>query len=130
MLRKRISPPSNKSHANNSEKRTKFSHHFENSDETIVAEFTDVMEGSQNLFVDPHSCVPLTKIRSLSKSGVNRLMHLLDNSLNGAANAWNVGITLGTDTPIIVKLNGNLQDYVHEYWKGEMGFSEEEVKKN
>ena len=42
-------------------------------DTSIMALFADVMEGSTNMRVDPRSCVPLTSVRQISRSGVMRL---------------------------------------------------------
>ncbi len=93
---------------------------------TIIPEFTDVMTGAVYQFVDPLACVPITKIRGLSESGVKRLMAVLDVRLSQLNDVMSIGVSLGTDTPILVKLTGTLMEFVEKHFRDE-GLTKNEI---
>ena len=78
------------------------------------------MEGSINCSVDPLSCIPLTNIRCISPSGVERLKRSLSNG-NGGLN-----YIAGSDTPIVVSLSGSFHHYISNYFQSECGLPESE----
>lgn len=88
--------------------------------------FMDLMEGCYYDHIDPHDCIPFAMTRPISNSGVLRLMSLFDGAFDGE-NINGGGICSGSDTPIVVKLNGTLLVHAGEYFQ-KKGFSEEQVK--
>ncbi len=92
----------------------------------VRTHFKDVMDGSKYVWVDPNDCIPFTRTRPISESGVKRLMALFDGSYSGSSISGG-GIACGTDTPIIVELCGTLQTYIYDYFR-DQGHSESVVK--
>ena len=95
----------------------------------VVSEFNDVKDNSRNVFLNPLSCVPLTKIRELSQSGVRRMMRLFERSFETDEDLCSIGICLGSDTPIVVKLTGSLLEFVTVYFREEHGLEQEKQRK-
>lgn len=93
---------------------------------SISPQFEDVMEGSVYFKVDPTCCFPLAKIRTLSQSGVARLMAHFRGSTTAGVSFGLGGIVLGTDTPIVVEINGTLRSHLKDYFRGE-GFSDSDA---
>lgn len=95
----------------------------EQDQENCVAKalFADVMEGSINTTVDPRQCIPLTRIRSVVRSGVERLKASFragGGPGSGTAHKYESGITAGSDSPILISLTGvyrnDLRDHLQE----------------
>ncbi len=92
----------------------------------IETHFRDVMEDAVYEWIDPHACIPFTRTRTIVPSGVRRLMSLFDGQLMGQSINGG-GITCGSDTAIVVHLNGTMLKYVYDHFK-EQNLSEDEVK--
>jgi len=89
--------------------------------------FGEMEEGASIIRVDPRSCVPLTKIRHVSPSGLDRLEH----SFTGGANNAIVegGLSAAGNKAVVVKLEGAFCSYPRSYLIEERGMSIEESKK-
>lgn len=79
--------------------------------------FAEVIEGSINTSVDPLCCVPMTNIRRLSRSGINRLKHLFQTT----------GFISGSDLAIVMPLTGAHRHYIASHFRS-IGLSTSEVK--
>ncbi len=88
--------------------------------------FKDLMDGCTYEWIDPHDCIPFTMIRPVSDSGVLKLMDLFDGAYHGESINGG-GISCGSDTSIVVKLDGTLLVHVCEYFR-KKGYSETKVK--
>lgn len=77
-------------------------------------EFADLHIGAEIIRVDPCQCIPLTRVRKLSPSGVRRLEH----SFDGGESEGNIfsGISSAGAKPTVVRLVGALHKYVKEYF--------------
>lgn len=95
-----------KSDASSSEK-TKFQ-----DVESFQPLYSDMFDGATYGRVDPFSCIAFTKIRTISNSGVERLVSLFDNQDSRIDDTPAVGLAAGSDTPIVVPLVGSLFNYV------------------
>ncbi len=93
---------------------------------SVETHFKDLMEGCFYDWIDPHDCIPFTMTRPISNSGVLRLMTLFDGAFDGE-NINGGGICSGSDTPIVVKLDGTLLLHVCEHFR-KKGLSEAQVK--
>ncbi len=89
--------------------------------------FDKLFEGSVNQKVDPFCCIPFANIREVTESGVQRLMSLFDDRYEHVDQTPSSGLALGSDIPIVVKMEGSLMNYVHKYL-ADQGKSKEEVK--
>lgn len=87
--------------------------------------FEDLLSGATYLSINPYQCIPFTKIREISKSGVERLVNLYTNT--SASDTFSPCLGLGSDTPIVVPLVGSLQHYVREYFDTKYG-SEQSIE--
>ena len=74
--------------------------------------------------VDPRSCIPFSQYRQISTSGVYRLMMVFDGNIldhatidDESADTASCGLSLGTDTSMIVPLVGSLKVHVHNHVK-------------
>lgn len=76
--------------------------------------------------INPFSCIPFANIRSISQSGLTRLISLLDTDQQHCDDCPQTGIAIGSDTPIVVPLNGSLRHLVYRYFR-EQGLSEDRV---
>ena len=102
---------------------------------SVAAHFDDIMSSARYTKVDPHSCIPFTRFRKPSSSGVARLMRIFDgelqeklgNEISTEPDASHCGISLGTGTAILVELSGSMSHYVNDYFRSE-GFSMEEAR--
>ena len=102
---------------------------------SVVAQFEDLMENARYTKIDVHSCVPFTRVRKKSTSGVARLMQIFDGEYqkgpstnsNLEADTAGCGISLGSGTPIVVELRGTMLHFVFEFFQSQ-GFPEQEVK--
>ena len=98
-------------------------------DTSIMTLFADVMEGSTNMRVDPRSCVPLTSVRQISRSGVMRLKAIFNGSSfdrdtrNGRVNndRYGQGFIAGSDNGIVVELTGGLKRHVVDFFRSMKG---------
>ncbi len=85
--------------------------------------FSDLVIGSKCQLVDPESCIPFSKIRHLTLSGIRRLeVSFLGKShpKEGDYSSYtSSGLTLGSDIPMVVNLTGSLKVYVHEHFKAQ-----------
>lgn len=86
--------------------------------------FSDLVIGSTDKTVELESCIPFSKIRPLSSSGVQRLMSsFLGDGKSHTSLSEDVfhtsGFSLGSDIPMVVKLEGPLRHYVYEHFKAE-----------
>ncbi len=82
----------------------------------IKNHFYDVMGDSKYEWIDPNSCIPFTKTRPITESGVLRLMQLFDATQEGDSIAGG-GMSCGTSTPIVVALTGSNLKYVHDHFR-------------
>ena len=89
--------------------------------------FSDIMDKAVYEWIDPLSCIHFTKTRTLVQSGVYRLMSIFDGRSMGEIITGG-GISCGSCTAIVVKLEGTLKNYVFRHFE-EQGFSESEVKR-
>ena len=102
---------------------------------SVIAQFDDVMCNAVYKKVDLHDCVPFTRVRRKSTSGVSRLMQIFDAQCHKelpdvgtiAADNAGCGISLGSGTPIVVELRGTMLKYVFDYFRSR-GFPDPEVK--
>lgn len=102
---------------------------------SVVAQFEDVMDNAYYCKVDVYSCVPFTRVKRKSASGVARLMQLFDTEFQNKVSADSTisvdtascGISLGSGTLIVVELCGTMLQYVFDYFRSQ-GFPESEVK--
>ena len=65
--------------------------------------YLDVLNESVNRLVDPSACIPLTMIRPISNSGVQKLKRLF----TGDDDSDGPGVFASTDTPVVVPLTGS-----------------------
>lgn len=101
--------------------------------QVVRAKFVDVMEGSVNTTVDPFSCIPLTCIRKVVRSGVLRMKRILgkiSNSMKGpeVPCSREVGIVAGSDAPIVIPLSGTLRRFLVLHFKTDKGLTEREAR--
>ena len=84
--------------------------------------FGDIIEGSKNEFIDPTSCVPLTRIRNLSECGVKRLASMFDGE------APTIGMSKGHSSsgamPVVVELKAEDKDIVLRYFIDDKNMNE------
>lgn len=94
----------------------------------VNALFADVMEGSVNTRIDPRSCIPLTNIREIVRSGVVRLKTLFSGRVaqtgrcsvsRGAIEG--TGFVAGSDSAIVIRLTGTLKRFVRDYFRQQKG---------
>ena len=85
-----------------------------------VARFSSVMDGSTNTSVDPMACVPMTNIRQISRSGVDRLKSIFTSE----------GFTCGSDLGIVMKLSGAHRHHLSAYFKKQGLFASETKEKS
>ena len=111
-------------HSKNNAKRKRATD--EGSEPLIENHFKDVMDSCVYDWVDPHDCIPFTMTRPVSKSGVLKLMNLFDGLFDGSSINGG-GISCGTDTSIVVKLDGVHLLHVCDYFK-KKGYSESMIK--
>lgn len=102
------------------------------SDETLTSSqvkilFEDLFIDSNRLKVNPFNCVPFTKIRPVSTSGVRRLASIFDYG-SDTTEAILPGLTIGSDLPMVIELKGANLKYVREFLLGQ-GMKTEEVEK-
>ncbi len=88
----------------------------------VKTAYLHILEGSRNKTIDPLSCIPLTKIRILSRCGVLKLKRLM----GGEKDDDQPGIFASTDTPIVVPLMGSMAHFIHEHFES-VGFSTDEI---
>ncbi len=86
--------------------------------------FSNLVIGSQDVTVDLESCIPFTKIRSLSSSGVRRLISsFLGSKPKDEPSDDDIyhtsGLALGTDIPMVVKLTGELEHFVYDHFRSQ-----------
>lgn len=88
-----------------------------------AALFADIMEGSTNIRVDPRACVPLTDIRPIVRSGVQRLKCILSGIYEKTFGKGDADVfcnyIAGSDSPIVISLSGTLKKYVIKHWKSQ-----------
>lgn len=86
--------------------------------------FQDVMDGSIHTAINPLSCIPLTKVRGISSSGVMRLK----SAFRGGGGRADMNYVAGSDSPIVVPLQGVLQHHILEHFTGFCKMSENDAK--
>lgn len=96
----------------------------QNPTEPLSILFSDLVIGSTDKTVELESCIPFSKIRPLSSSGVQRLISSFLGS--GYSNSsvheeifHSGGFALGSDMPMVVQLEGALKCYVYDHFKSE-----------
>ena len=89
----------------------------------IRTAYLDLMNDSRNCTIDPLSCIPLTKIRLLTKRGVKRLKRLMGGDKSGDK----PGIFASSDTPVVIPLTGSMYHHVQEHFES-LGLSSTEVE--
>lgn len=94
---------------------------------SVTVHFDDVMSGSVNTKLDVESCVPFTRPRARSESGVLRLMNIFQGRAHNGNGMASIGLAVGSDMPIVVELSGSLRPYVYRHFQ-DNGLSEEEVE--
>jgi len=98
--------------------------------EVVKALFADVMEGSSNSTVDPQQCIPLTKVREIIRSGVERIKNLFSGMSNTGwtpGDNFEAGIAAGSDMPIVIPLTGVYRRQALDHFKG-LGMTDTEAK--
>ncbi len=93
---------------------------------SVETHFKDLMVDCTYDWVDPHACLPFTMTRPVSNSGVLKLMDLFDGSFDGDSINGG-GISCGSATSILVRLDGTLLVHAGEYFR-KKGWSETKVK--
>ena len=90
----------------------------------FVPLFDDIMSTAEYCKVDPNSCIPFVDYRTRTLSGICRFMRLFDGqslksdtSEHDTADTASYRLSLGSNTPIIVRLTGALSVYVFEYFR-------------
>lgn len=90
----------------------------------VVPQFNEIMSAARYRKVETDAFIPFTRIRPTSLSGVARLMSLFDGMMFASgeietekADTASCGISIGTDTPIIVQLFGTQGKYVSGYFQ-------------
>lgn len=90
--------------------------------------FAEVLRDSKTQFVDPRACIPLTKVRRLSKSGVSRLAASLDGTRTfGTSGSASFGVASSSSLPVVVPLSGLLATETKAHFVSE-GFSAEDAE--
>lgn len=79
----------------------------------------DIFYGAKYNLFDPSSCIPFAKIRSISQSGVKRLISLYDKSSSQPDGQDTTVIAHGSDKAIAMPLNGSLQHIVYIFLRRE-----------
>lgn len=95
--------------------------------EVVKEAFRELVKDASVTTVDPKSCIPFTRVRKLSASGIKRLKESFHGTIEG-----NGGVTSGGVIPTVVMLDGAYNSYPLEYWKAMMkgrGLSNEESEK-
>lgn len=86
---------------------------FQHRIKKIRTAYLHLMDESTNRTIDPLSCIPLTRIRSLSKCGVMKLKRLM-----GGENVGDKpGIFASSDTAIVVPLVGSMSHFLQEHFE-------------
>ena len=88
----------------------------------VKTAYLHILEGSRNKTIDPLSCIPLTKIRTLSRCGILKLKRLM----GGEKDDDQPGIFASTDTPVVVPLMGSMAHFIHEHFES-IGFTVDEI---
>ncbi len=95
--------------------------------------FSELVVGSKDEFVELESCIPFTKIRPLSSSGVRRLINSFS-SKNDTSTEYeddtpyhSTGLALGSDMAMVVPLNGSYISYVKDHFL-KAGLNEDDVR--
>lgn len=83
----------------------------------LTPRFAEVINESVNTTVDPTACVPLTRIRKISQSGVDRLKSIFTTT----------GFTSGSDLAIVMPLTGAHRHHLSSHFQS-LGLSSDEVK--
>ncbi len=91
------------------------------SDEHVKILFSELIIGSLDKFVDLESCIPFTRIRPLSTSGVHRLVSSFlgttSSSADNESHYQSTGVALGSNLAMVVGLEGSLFPFVREHFK-------------
>lgn len=77
--------------------------------------FRDLFVHSRYEYLDSHSCIPFTKIKSPSSCGVARLIYLFHQTSWQPERYESNILVFGFSTPIMVPLTAILLLYVYEY---------------
>lgn len=80
------------------------------------SQFSDLLEGSTRIKVNPFSFLPLRKFREVIRSGVMRLVHLFHDTENDTIPLC--GTDPGSDMAIVIKLDEHLMYYVTDHFNG------------
>ena len=107
-------------------------------DASVKALFADIMEGSTNSRVDPRSCIPLTSIRQISRSGVLRLKSIFSGGStvsSGKRDGMPIenigdGFVAGSDNAIVVELTGGLKRHVLDFFRSKLGSDGEPISES
>ena len=93
--------------------------------DSVEVLFGDVMEGSMNTRVDPRGCIPLTAVRNIVRSGVERMKLIFTGSMkyDSACDGTDGvdGFVAGSDNAIVVELTGSLKRHVLDFFKSQTG---------
>jgi len=89
--------------------------------------YEDLFEGATYARINPFACIRLVKIRPICAGGVFRLMCLFRQKYEHVDDIPSLGLTFGTDTPIVVELKGNLRHHLYDHFR-EQGLSDEEIE--
>lgn len=88
--------------------------------------FADLVAGGTVICVDPVHCIPLTKVRSISESGVRRLMHAFSNAKE--APGLSSGHSSGGGMPVVVDIDESMRSEAIAFNNSEQGMSSEQAK--
>ncbi len=95
--------------------------------------FADLVVGAEDDFVDLESCIPFTKIRSLTSSGVRRLVASFTGKLSPeiqddctSESYQSTGLVHGSELPMVVRLTASLLYFVEDHFR-DQGLKDEEV---
>ena len=89
--------------------------------------FADMFEGAQYRRINPFACIRIVKIRPITNGGVMRLMALFSRGYNHPDDLCSVGLSFGTDTPMVVELTGDLSYLLDDHFKNE-GLSPQQIE--
>lgn len=81
--------------------------------EGVTEAFRDLLEGAEIMKLDPDVCIPFSKVRSISPSGVSRLKESFSGHIED--DGMTKGITSGGCLPSVVRLEGVYESFPYSF---------------
>lgn len=95
--------------------------------QVIKATHGDVLLGAVVMHVSPKDCFPLTKIRSLCRSGIGRLKSIFTRA-NSKRNGVHIGFVAGSDVSIVIEMTAELRPFLLTYLMQDEGMTREDAE--